>query len=79
MGRFFQTPNGRWKWEAGGRLKKNAGALLKRREREIAEGTYGLEIITFEEFSGKWLKDYASIKVKPQTLNDYEGVTRNHT
>jgi integrase len=74
----YKTPGGRWKWEAGGRLKKNADALLRRREREIAEGTYGLEVISFEEFSRKWLKDYAGIKVKPQTHNDYEGVIRKH-
>jgi len=74
----YKTPEGRWKWEAGGRLKKNAEALMRRREREIAEGIYGLEVISFDEFSQKWLKDYASIKVKPQTRDDYEGIIRKH-
>lgn len=74
----YKTPDGKWRWERGGKLKKNAEALLRRREREIAEGTYGIEKMTFKEFSDKWLSDYASLKVKPQTRDDYEAVVRRH-
>jgi integrase len=75
----YKLPGGKWKWEAGGSKKKNAESILSRREREIAEGTYGQqEDITFADFADKWLKDYAAHKVKEKTLHDYTAIIENH-
>ncbi len=75
----YITPTGKKQWEAAGKLRKSAEALLKRREQEIAQGTYGkLRDISFDDFSKKWLSDYASMKVKPSTYDDYSGIVRKH-
>jgi len=74
----YKLPNGRWKWESGGRIKKNAEALLRRREREIAEGTYNrTPDITFKELRPKWL-NHKKLTVRERTYRDYEQITRNH-
>lgn len=67
------------KWETGGKLKKNAQALLARREMEIANGTYGrFTEITFKDLADKFLKDYCEMRLKPRTLADYSQVCKNH-
>jgi len=75
----YKTPSGNWRWECGGSRKKDAEAILRTRESEIATGTYGKQsTISFSEFSDKWLQDYAKLRVKPRTYNDYEQVVKNH-
>lgn len=76
---IYKMPGGRWKWEAGGRLKKNTEALLHRREQEIALGTYGSQKpVSFAVFASRWLSDYAAHRVRPATLRDYTGIVNHH-
>lgn len=75
----YKLPSGRWRWEGGYKRKRDAEALLARREKEIAEGAYGMRgDIAFSDFADEWLRNYAALKVKPKTLRDYEAITRNH-
>lgn len=74
----YKTPEGKWKQEAGGTRRKDAEALLRRRESEVADGSHGQQDdITFTEFSWKWLEDFASLK-KPPTTSDYTGIVKKH-
>ena len=76
----YKTPSGRWRWECGGSRKKDAEALLRARESQIAAGTYGkLEDspISFKEYVTMFLSNSRG-RVKPSTYDDYEGVLRNH-
>lgn len=53
------------------------GEILK----SIADGTYfeaPPRTATFSEFADQWLRDYAEVKVKPSTKDDYTGVVRKH-
>ena len=62
----YKKPNGKWRWEAAGRLKKNAESLLRRRETEIAEGRYNEKPVDtlFSEFYQQWFESKKrSIKV----------------
>ncbi|MDY6796194.1 MAG: site-specific integrase [Actinomycetota bacterium] len=71
--------NGRWKWESAGRRKQAAEALLKRREMEIATGTYGqVKDIQFTELVDKFLEGYVEIRLKPRTIKDYSEVCEGH-
>jgi len=75
----FKDPAGKIIWRAAGPRKHDAEVLLRRIESEIAAGTYGKQVdISFSDFCNKWLSDYAEIKVKPRTYEDYEQIIRNH-
>lgn len=53
------------------------GEVLK----SIADGSYFKtppRVATFNEFADQWLRDYAGVKVKPSTKDDYTGVVRKH-
>ena len=53
------------------------GEILK----SIADGSYSKptpRTATFSEFADQWLRDYAGVKVKPSTKDDYTGVVRKH-
>ena len=74
----YKAPDGKWKSEAGGKYKKNAQALLSRREAELANGEYGKgDDISFAAFSSMWLEDFASTK-KQSTYDDYDSIIRTH-
>jgi len=75
----YKKPNGKWKWEVAGRLKKNAESLLRRRETEIAEGTYNerpTEIL-FAEYYEQWAGSKRK-SLKPSTQVSIECSFRLH-
>ena len=67
--------NGKRKWIRGGDTKKDAQRVLTEKLSEINQGTYR-EVIKakFRDFSEKWIKDYAEVKVKPSTLAGYKNI-----
>lgn len=70
---------GTQKWERAGGSKRTAEKLLAKRMNQINAGTYQeFEKILFEEYSAKWLSDYAKISVKASTYNSYETIVRLH-
>ncbi|NPV54769.1 MAG: site-specific integrase [Firmicutes bacterium] len=76
---IYKQPDGKYRWEAAGRQKQAAEALLKRREMEIAAGTYGkLSEISFDDLVEKFLEEYVMIALKPRTQADYEQVCGKH-
>jgi len=65
-------------WAAGSR-RKDAEAYRLDIDRQLAEGRFEKQQdIHFTDFSRQWLSDYAAIKVKPRTYDDYEQVIRIH-
>src|SRR5450830_119034 len=76
----YKKPNGKWKWEVAGRLKKNAESLLRRRETEIAEGNYNerpTEIL-FNEYYEQWANSKRK-SLKPSTQVSIECSFRLHS
>ncbi|MBU1672142.1 MAG: site-specific integrase [Actinobacteria bacterium] len=74
----YDTPDGRRRWEAGGRLKRDAQSLLRRRQTEIANGEYGRQAdITFAELATLYLESI-KLEVKPSSWSDYEICVRVH-
>ncbi len=70
---------GTQKWERAGSSKRAAEKLLAKRMNQINAGTYQeFEKILFEEFSAKWLSDYARVSVKASTYTSYETIVRLH-
>lgn len=75
----FKDPTGKRTQKAAGTRRKDAEALKNRITATLADGKYGQqEEITFAAFADRWLTKYASVKVKPSTLKDYEGVVHTH-
>jgi len=67
------------KWERAGGSKRKAEKLLSKRLNQINTGTYqDFEKILYENFSEKWLSDYAKISVKESTYISYESIIRVH-
>lgn len=67
------------KWERAGSNKKSAEKLLAKRMNQINSGTYqDYEKILFEEYSEKWLSEYAKISVKKSTYDAYNDIVRLH-
>ncbi len=73
----FKDQAGRWKWEAAGKRRKDADALLRRRESEVAEGTYGRDDATFAAYSERWLRGKQK-SLKVTSYLGYEHNFRNH-
>ena len=70
---------GTQKWERAGGSKRTAEKLLAKRMNQINAGTYQeFEKILFEEFSARWLSDYAKVSVKVSTYISYETIVRLH-
>ena len=70
---------GTQKWERAGSSKRKAEKLLAKRISQIDDGTYQeSEKILFEEYSARWLADYAKISVKKSTYISYESIVRVH-
>jgi integrase len=71
--------HGKQKWEKAGLNKRDAEKLLSMRLDEVNKGTFQeLKEIRFQEFSEKWLSDYAKISVKESTYVSYEVILRLH-
>ncbi|MCG2794585.1 MAG: site-specific integrase [Actinomycetia bacterium] len=73
----YREPSGKKRWEGSFKLKKDAQAALKRREAEVAAGTYGREDITFQEFYERWITAKEK-SLKASTLVDYKGTFKRH-
>ncbi len=77
--RFKNPITGKWtEWRAGER-RKDAEALKRRIDEEIAKGTFGKEKkgISFSDFAAQYLEDKIS-ELKPSTFKDYRQVLENH-
>lgn len=72
----FNDTAGKRHWEGGFKLKKDAGALLKRRTAEVAAGTYGREELALGDFYERWIASKHNLK--PSTLVSYEYTFRLH-
>ena len=53
-------------------IEKELTLQLDKFEKEVQKGTYLDGNITLNEFSQKWLKDYATIHLRPKTIHNYE-------
>lgn len=75
----FDDPCGRRRWIKAGTRKKDADALKRRIDSEIASGTFEKhENIRFSEFADKWYADYVDLKLKETTKADYRQVIHKH-
>ena len=64
--------------KAVGTRKKDAEVYATKMQMEVNEGTFrNLKKITFPEFANRWLQDYATVQVKPSTLEGYRGILRS--
>jgi integrase len=67
------------KWLRVGPNKKEAERMLAQEVTHLHNGPYReLKKITFAEFAGKWMSDYANGAVKASTYESYESVLRMH-
>ena len=67
------------KWRTIGPVKSEAERALRDVMTRIDRSQYAdLQKIGFEDFAKLWLRDYASLSVRPKTLKDYESIIRNH-
>lgn len=75
----YITPNGKQRWERAGNARKSAEALLRRRELEIAEGTYGQEVqdVLFSQFYEDWFCAKTSA-LKETTIKSMESSFERH-
>lgn len=65
--------------ETVGADPKEAARVLRRRLAECEEGTYTEPTrTTFDEFADRFLRDYATPRVRPRTLVDYKATLKNH-
>jgi len=67
----YKTPDGKWKWEAAGKYKKDAEVLLRRRQQEVVAGLYGREDIPFEELYNRYMTSKRK-SLKPSTIKSIE-------
>lgn len=76
---YYQTPEGKKRWECIGPRKKDAERVLSARLEEIRLGKYReLRKSKFAEFADIWVRDYAKIRVKESTLASYESILSKH-
>ena len=72
---YWRDQNDKQHAKAIGTRKKDAEAFIGRVQAQVDDGTYReLTPITFAEFSEQWLRDYASVSVKPSTLGGYRSM-----
>lgn len=70
--------NGRQRWKAIGKSKKNAQKFLTGILSSIHSGTYQeIKTTPFPDFTQQWL-DHTSSRVKARTLESYDGLIRLH-
>ena len=78
---YYRNPfTGKWKAEApeGRSTKKNAEALLRKRQREIEDGVYSrCPDVGFSDFAQMWLERHG-ITLKPTTRDAYGRIVRRH-
>ncbi|WP_287154458.1 site-specific integrase [Candidatus Solincola tengchongensis] len=77
--RFKNPITGRWTERRAGERRKDAEALKRRIDEEIAKGTFGKEKKdpSFSEFASQYLEDKKA-ELKPSTYKDYRQVLGNH-
>jgi integrase len=78
--RYHCPLTGKWRWEApeGRNTKKNAEALLQKRQREIEDGVYSRRPdIAFSDFAQTWLEQHG-LNLKPTTRDFYKRIIDNH-
>jgi len=76
---FKDPKSGRRRQKAGGKRKKDAVALQRRIDSEIANGTFEkYDDISFSEMADKWLEESVSLRLKQTTITDYRQVVKNH-
>ena len=76
----FRDPRGKKTERSAGSTKKAAENLKTRIERELADGTFGVELPedpTLSQFCDKFLI-YKNGELKESTIEDYKRVIKNH-
>jgi len=69
---YWRDSSGRQRSKAVSPRKKDADAYLDTVQATVHAGTYReIEDIEFSEFAQRWLDEYATINVKPSTLDTY--------
>lgn len=73
---YTRDPAGKQHAKAIGTRKKDAEAYVTRTQAQVDAGTYReLDKIAFPDFAERWLRDYASVQVKPSTMLNYRSMT----
>jgi integrase len=69
---YWRDQRGTQHAKAIGTRKRDAEAFVTRMQTQVDDGTYrDLIPITFSAFGAIWLRDYATVQVKPSTLDGY--------
>ncbi|MBK5211601.1 MAG: site-specific integrase [Coriobacteriia bacterium] len=72
---YWRDPSGKQRAKAIGTRKKDAEAYVTTKQSEVWDGTYrDIQTITFPKFSEQWVRDYATVQVKPSTLLNYKNM-----
>jgi len=72
---YWRDQSGGQHAKAIGPRKKEAEAFLTHVQTQVLDGTYrDLAEITFPAYAEQWLRDYASVQVKPSTLLNYSSM-----
>jgi len=72
---YWRDPMGKQRGKAIGTRKKEAEAYVTRMQAKMSDGTYReIMQITFSEFAEMWLRNYATVQVKPSTLKNYRSM-----
>ncbi len=75
---YWRDPAGGQHAKAIGTRKKDAEAFVARMQTQVVDGTYHeIAEITFPDFAEQWLRDYATVQVKPSTLLNYNSMLRS--
>lgn len=76
---IYHLPNGKQVWKSCGDNKADAEAYLAKVNGDIARGTHReIREARLDDFVTDWLKNYASVSVKPSTYRSYEIIVRRH-
>ena len=69
---YWRDLQGKQRAKAIGPRKKEAEAFVTRMQSQVVDGSYReIKPLTFAEFAEQWLRDYATVQVKPSTLRSY--------
>ena len=74
----YKDADGCWRSKSAGRYKKDAEAILRRLEEDVASGIHAKGDTKFNELARKWLKDVARHTVKPSTYDRYTSYIEKH-
>lgn len=72
---YWRDLQGKQHAKAIGTRKKDAEAHATRMQSQVADGSYrDIRPTMFSEYAGTWVRDYATVQVKPSTLQNYRSI-----